>query len=169
MSTPDFEKQQPSEQPAPPQYQQPDHQQPQYQQPQYQQQPYQQQPYQPPLPQGPVAGPGGQPPLRPDEEKTWGILAHAGGFLLGFLAPLIVWLIYRDRSQWIATTGREALNFQISYFVYFLVATFSIFLLVGFVLLPVIWIAYYVFMIIGSIKAAGFENYRYPLIFRLVS
>lgn len=162
MSTPDFEKQPPPaappQQPAPPYAGQ--------QPPATQQPPYAQPPPQQPGPPLPMGQP---PPLRPDEEKTWGILAHAGGFLLGVLAPLIVWLMYRERSAWINDTAKEALNFQISYLVYFFVAAMSLFLLVGIVLLPVVWVAYYVFMIIASIKAANLEPYRYPLIFRLVT
>lgn len=108
-------------------------------------------------------------PLRADEEKTWGILAHAGGFVLGFLAPLIVWLIYRDRSLWVDRTAKEALNFQISYAIYLFASGISIILLVGLVVFPVVIVMYYVFMIIGVVKAANMQEYRFPLIFRLVS
>jgi uncharacterized protein len=108
-------------------------------------------------------------PLRADEEKTWGILAHAGGLVLGFISPLIVWLIYKDRSLWIDRTAKEALNFQISYAIYLLVSAISLIVLVGLILLPVVIVTYYIFMIIGIVKAAAMEDYRFPLILRLVS
>lgn len=121
-------------------------------------------------PPGAYGAPGpAAPPLRADEEKTWSVLAHVGGLLLGFLAPLIVWLVYRDRSAWVAESAKEALNFQLSYLIYLAVAGFSLLLLVGILLLPVVIVAYYVFIIIGTVKAARMEPYRYPLILRMVS
>ncbi|MGD9961426.1 DUF4870 domain-containing protein [Nocardioides sp.] len=170
--TPDFTKRpdQPADQPppAPPYGQTPT---PPYGQPQPPQQPYgqPQQPYGAPAqqPYG-AAAPAGA-PLRPDEEKTWGILAHAGGFILGFISPLIVWLVFKDRSAWVDRTSKEALNFQISYAIYLFASGISIFLLVGIILFPVVIVAYYVFMIIGIVKAASLQDYRFPLILRLVS
>src|SRR3954452_12608250 len=66
------------------------------QQPPYPGQPYPAQPY----------APGYQPPLSPSEERTWGMLAHlapfAGGFVgMPFLGPLVVYLIYKDRSPFV--------------------------------------------------------------------
>jgi len=137
-----------------------------------------------PMPGGAMAGgpmPGqpapGQPmqsqpmsgaPMRPDEEKMWAIGAHIGPLLLGFVAPLVVWLVFKDRSAFLNRHGKEALNFQISYFIYFVVATFSLILLIGFLLLPVVGIAWLVFMIIAAVKASNFEDYRYPLTIRLI-
>ncbi|HZJ06062.1 MAG TPA: DUF4870 domain-containing protein [Nocardioidaceae bacterium] len=107
-------------------------------------------------------------PMRPDEEKMWAIGAHIGPLLLGFVAPLVVWLVFKDRSAFLNRHGKEALNFQISYFIYFVVATFSLILLIGFLLLPVVGIAWLVFMIIAAVKASNFEDYRYPLTIRLI-
>ena len=75
--------------------------------------------------------------MRPDDEKLWAIGAHLGPLLLGFIAPLVVWLVFRERSAFLDRTGKEALNMQLSYLIYFLVAGFSLILLIGLVLLPV--------------------------------
>jgi uncharacterized Tic20 family protein len=115
-------------------------------------------------PSGPVAR-----PLRPDEEKMWAIGAHLGPLVLGLIAPLVVWLVFKDRSAFLDRTGKEALNMQISYLIYGLVAGFSIILLVGIILLPLVMLAWLVLMIVATVKVANFEDYRYPLIFRLVS
>jgi uncharacterized protein len=117
----------------------------------------------------PLGAPTAGLPLRADEEKTWGILAHAGGLILGFLSPLLVWLIFKDRSMWVDRTAKEALNFHISYTIYFFSAALSMLLLVGFLLLPVLLVMYYVFMILGIIKAANMQEYRFPLIVRFVN
>ena len=107
--------------------------------------------------------------MRPDDEKLWAVGAHLGPLLLGFIAPLIVWLVFRERSAFLDRTAKEALNMQLSYLIYFLVAGFSIILLIGLVLLPAVGIAWLVLMIVATVKAANFEDYRYPAIIRFIS
>jgi uncharacterized Tic20 family protein len=107
--------------------------------------------------------------MRPDEEKLWAIGAHLGPLVIGIFAPLIVWLVFRDRSGYLDRQGKEALNMQISFLIYFIVAGFSLLLLVGLVLLPVVGVTWLVLMIVATVKVATLEDYRYPLIFRLVT
>ena len=107
--------------------------------------------------------------MRPDEEKLWAIGAHLGPLVLGFIAPLVVWLVYRERSAFLDRSAKEALNMQLSYLIYFLVAGVSIILLIGLLLLPVVGVAWLVLMIIASLKVANLEDYRYPAIFRFVT
>jgi uncharacterized Tic20 family protein len=106
--------------------------------------------------------------MRPDDEKLWAIGAHLGPLVLGLIAPLVVWLVFRERSAFIDRTAKEALNMQISYLIYFLVAGFSIILLIGLILLPLVGIAWLVLMIMATVKVASFEDYRYPAIFRFI-
>ena len=62
----------------------------------------------------PVAG------VPTQDERTWGMLAHLtafSGFLVplgNVIAPLVVWLVKRDQSEFVADQGKEALNFNIS-------------------------------------------------------
>lgn len=118
---------------------------------------------------GPPAGYGTNQPMRPDEEKLWAIGAHLGPLLLGFVAPLVVWLVFKDRSAFLDRHGKEALNFQIAYLVYFVVAAFSMIVLIGFLLLPVLAVAWVVLMVLAAVKASQFQDYRYPAIFRVIS
>ena len=85
------------------------------------------------------------------------------------IAPLVVWLVFKDRSSFLDRTGKEALNMQISYLIYGVVAGFSILLLVGLLLLPLVGIAWLVLMIVATVRVANNEDFRYPLILRLVS
>ncbi|MDN6535171.1 MAG: DUF4870 domain-containing protein, partial [Yaniella sp.] len=86
-----------------------------------------------------------------------------GSLFLGFLAPLIVWLIYRDRSQTLDQQGRTALNWQISAVIYAVVSSVLMFLLVGFVTLFAVAVLDIVFCIIAAVKAGDREAWRYPL------
>jgi uncharacterized protein len=154
-----------------PQYGQPQYGQPQYGQPQYGQPQYGQQSYgQPPLPYGKTPGPDGLTP----EERTWGGAAHWSALVsafvaLAFLGPPLVMLVKGNESPYIRRQAVEALNFQLSMLIYAAVAFVLLFLLIGLILLPIVGIWWLVFTIIGSVKAAGGELYRYPLTIRMVS
>jgi uncharacterized protein len=65
--------------------------------------------------------------------------------------------------------GKESLNFQISMTIYTLIAGLSVFILIGFILLPAVLIANLVLVIIAAIKASNREFYRYPLTIRLIT
>jgi hypothetical protein len=114
--------------------------------------------------------------------RTWTVLCHASAFLgflipaLGqFVGPLIVWLWKRGESPEIDAHGKESLNFQLSIFIYtavFAIVCFVLmFVLIGFLLVPLIalfYIANVVLVIIASLKANNGELYRYPLTLRLI-
>lgn len=84
------------------------------------------------------------------------------------LAPLAIWLIKRADSPEIDTTGKEVLNFQISYSIYTGVAILLCFALVGFLILPVVLITWIVCMIIAAVKVSNGETYRYPFTIRFL-
>jgi hypothetical protein len=122
----------------------------------------------PPLPVSPSA-----PSLT--NVRTWTAFCHASALLGVFLhfpghvlAPLIVWLLKRDQSPEIDAHGKEALNFQISMLIYNVVAAVFCLVLIGFILLPVLWILNAVFVIIAAIKASDGELYRYPMTIRFI-
>ncbi|MFL6561279.1 MAG: DUF4870 domain-containing protein [Bacillus sp. (in: firmicutes)] len=84
------------------------------------------------------------------------------------IAPLVIWLIKKDESSFIDYHGREYFNFLISYTVYLTVAGISMIILIGFVLLPIVGVMLFIFTIIAAIKAYEGNEYRFPLIFRLI-
>ena len=57
----------------------------------------------------------GRTTMSTQDERTWSILAHLSMFLnlvTGFLGPvaaLIIWLVYRDRSQKVAFHALQAM------------------------------------------------------------
>ena len=56
----------------------------------------------------------GQGKLSQSDERTMGMLAHILGGVTNFLGPLIIWLIKKDESPFVNDQGKEALNFQIT-------------------------------------------------------
>ncbi len=96
------------------------------------------------------------------------MLGHLGGILLGFLAPLITWLIYRERSAFVEDQGKEALNFQITLLIGYVIASVLVFVVIGVALLPLLWIASVILSIMGGVAANRGERYRYPFALRLI-
>jgi uncharacterized Tic20 family protein len=106
---------------------------------------------------------------------TWGMLCHLttlSGFVgIPFghiLGPLIVWLMKKQEFPFVDAQGKEALNFQISMMIYIIVAILLCFVLIGFLVLPVLLLVDLICVIIASVKANGGESYRYPITIRFL-
>ncbi|MEV6281134.1 DUF4870 domain-containing protein [Kribbella sp. NPDC051770] len=118
-------------------------------------------------------------PLSPSEEKTWSMLAHVGVFIaawfaMGFLCPLVIWLIFRYRSEVVRRHAVESLNFQLSLLIYGVVAGILILITFGLgvlIVLPIVAIgavAAVVVIIRATMAASDGRDYRYPLCLRMV-
>ncbi len=107
-------------------------------------------------------------------EQNMGMLCHLlalSGFLVPFghiIGPLILWMVKREEMPFVDSQGKESLNFQISVTIYGIVAFISVFLLIGFVLLPAVLLFDLVCVIIASIETANGKPYRYPLCIRFL-
>ncbi|WP_422447799.1 MULTISPECIES: DUF4870 domain-containing protein [unclassified Endozoicomonas] len=118
---------------------------------------------------------------RPDinrDDKNMAVLAHLlplFGFMipgLNIAIPLVIWLMKRDKSLYIEHHARESLNFQITITLLATLWVILKFMLVGFLLLPlvpVIIIVVLVFMVRAAMKAGSGEFYRYPVSLRLAN
>ena len=130
-------------------------------------------PSQPPPGAVPPGGPPGQAPLPPDQERLWAMLAHLLSFVaayiaLGFLAPLVVLLVFGPRSAYVRAHAVESLNFNLSWLVYAVVGVILIIVGIGLLLLIALGIAYVVLVIIASVRANNGEFFRYPLTIRFM-
>lgn len=84
------------------------------------------------------------------------------------LAPLIIWLLKREQSSFIDYHGKEYFNFFISYTVYFIISGLLMIVLIGFITTPILGVMLLVFTIIAAVKAYEGNDYRFPLIFRII-
>lgn len=97
------------------------------------------------------------------------MLAHLLG-IIGFIGPLIIWLIKKDQGGFAEDQSRESLNFQITVLIAWVVALLLTRLLcLGFLFFPVIGIANLIFCIMGALKANTGEAYRYPIALRFLT
>jgi hypothetical protein len=123
-------------------------------------------------------------PLTPSEERTWAMLAHLSVLLnlvtgvLDPIAALIIYLIYRDRSRYVAYHSLQSLLLQlivwlggglITAFVWMVVGTLSM-IIIGLCLIPFailvsfIPLAALVYGVIGAIQTNQGQDFRYWLI-----
>ena len=102
------------------------------------------------------------------------MFAHLSG-LIGFIIPLgnllgpfVIWQIRKADMPFAADQAKEALNFQITVTLAFIVCFILMFVLIGALLMPLVGIVAIVLMIIAAIRANDGESYQYPLTLRLI-
>jgi uncharacterized Tic20 family protein len=114
------------------------------------------------------------PPGKSKDELTWGMLCHLvalSGFIIPFgnvIGPLVIWLIKREEFPFVDDQGKEALNFQISMTIYFIVSALLVVVVIGILLLVALAIFEVIMIIVATIKANSGEKYRYPLTIRFI-
>lgn len=67
----------------------------------------------PPPPQGWYGPPDAQGPPRADD-TVWGVLAHLSIFVFALVAPLVIYLVFKDTSPFTRAHAAEALNFHLT-------------------------------------------------------
>src|SRR5882762_7759156 len=93
------------------------------------------------------------------EERNWAMIAHLSSFAGHFFpfanigGPLLVWMLKKDAMPFVDDQGKEALNFQITMTIALIISAFSLLILVGFVLLPAVYLFDIVVTIIAAVKA----------------
>lgn len=127
-------------------------------------------------------------PLSPSDERTWAMLAHLSVLLnlvtgfLGVAAALVIYLVYKDRSRYVAYQAMQAFLFQLIFWaggglligvmwavvgalsavlIGLLLIPFAALLTLVFLLMPLLALVYGV---IGAIQTSNGEDFRYWLV-----
>ena len=107
--------------------------------------------------------------MTPADEKLWATLVHLGGLFFGFLAPLIGYLILKDRGPFVRAHTTTALNFQLTLLIAYIVGTILTFLIIGIFILIAAYVLNIIFCIVAAVKANRGEWYTYPLTIKFLS
>jgi len=102
------------------------------------------------------------------DARMWGMLCHLLGLFTSFVGPLIIWLLKKEEDPFIDNQGKEALNFQITMAIAWIVSALLTFVCIGAFLGVAVSVVDIIFCIIASIKANGGEAYRYPVSIRFI-
>ena len=125
-------------------------------------------------PHSPSPSPSPISPSAAPANHTWELCTHLAalaGFVFPFgnvAGPLLVWALKKGEVPAVDAHGKEAINFNISMVIYYVIAAILIFLLVGFIILPALALAHIILIVIAAVKAGSGEFYRYPLTIRLI-
>ncbi|MDF3059317.1 MAG: hypothetical protein K0R17_3532 [Rariglobus sp.] len=104
------------------------------------------------------------------EDKALIILCHLSAIIgVGFLLPLVVYLIKKQEPGTAAAHAKEVLNFHLSLLIYALCAIPLVFVGVGILLLMAIAIGSLILAVIAAVKASDGGFYRYPVCIRFIS
>jgi uncharacterized protein len=104
-----------------------------------------------------------------NDDKNIATVTHLGGTIFSFIPSLIVWILKKEDSAYIGEQAREALNFQITILIAWIACSVLAWVLIGFALMPILWILNIVFCIIAAISTSKGETYRYPFCLRLIN
>lgn len=117
--------------------------------------------------------------LSPQDERTWSILSHVSVLawpLTGFLpvAPLVLWLVYRDRSPRVGFHALQSLWYQVAWLVLgtvggflgtvFTLLTLGVGLIVVVPLAAVLGLIPFAHQLYAAYRVGQDEDYRYPII-----
>ena len=111
------------------------------------------------------------------DERTWSMLAHLSVLLDivtgigGPIAALVIWLVYKDKSQRVAFHALQSLWYQVAWIVilavgWFVTAILSL-IFIGLLLIPVMLVATvvpFVHQCYAAYKVYQGVDYRYPII-----
>jgi uncharacterized Tic20 family protein len=116
----------------------------------------------------PTQAAGSISPVNNNNNYIMAAFPHIGALLgLGFIIlPLVVLLASSD--EFVRANAREALNFHITLFIYFIIALILCLVFIGFVLFFALILFMFVASLIATVKASQGEMYRYPMTIRMI-
>ncbi|MGE7138412.1 DUF4870 domain-containing protein [Luteibacter sp. NPDC031894] len=130
-----------------------------------------------PSDQIPPSPPPSPPPYEPTQaavntdDKNIAMLTHLSGIIFSIIVPLIVWLVHKDRADktYLVAEAKEALNFQITVLIGYVICWILAFVIIGAFLTPLLWLFNLIFCIIAAIRVSSDGTYRYPFTLRLIA
>jgi uncharacterized Tic20 family protein len=119
--------------------------------------------------------------MSPRDENTWSVLAHLSVFvnlLTGFLGPvvaLIIWFVYRDRSETVSFHALQSALYQLAWAVIlaigWTITGLLAVIIIGLLLIPVmivLSVVPFVHMAYAAYKVNQGIDYRYPFVADLI-
>lgn len=115
-------------------------------------------------------------PMQDNQQQYWGMplntycmLIHLSQLSsivipgLGFILPIVMWVVNKDRSDTIDQHGKVTANWLISLVIYYAICFILIFIVIGAFAIWVLALLNIIFAIIAALKANNGELWVYPL------
>ncbi len=108
----------------------------------------------------------------PNPDRGIGTLSHILAPFVGFLAPLIIYLVKNDEASQndplLSSHLKESLNASITFMVASIIHGFLIIILVGCLTFAVHWLLYIIWAFNANSALNAGKEYRYPFTYRFV-
>ena len=100
------------------------------------------------------------------DEKTMAILSHVLTFVAPILAPLIIYIIKKNESEFVAYHAKESFNFQLTFVLIILALVFTV---LGIIFLGwIVGIYSVVLVIMATVRASEGKLYKYPFSIKFI-
>ncbi|MGC2131470.1 MAG: DUF4870 domain-containing protein [Candidatus Aquilonibacter sp.] len=100
-------------------------------------------------------------------DKVAAMAIHIAGIFFWFIPSLVVYFAVSG-NPWLKEQARNALNFQLTMLIAFIIGIVLSFIGIGFLIIWAVEVVVVVFSIIAAVKANQGETYKYPLTIELV-
>lgn len=122
----------------------------------------------------------GQQPVAGPDDRTPAALAHASSLIamalsagwLSFVGPLVMWLIYKDRSPFVRQAAARSFNFNLGLWIMSIVGWIFIITVIGIpiglILLAISFVLQIVGHLIGTVRATQGRTINYPFQLRIL-
>lgn len=98
-------------------------------------------------------------------------LSALSGYIIplgSLIVPVILWQVWKDKDSYIDEMGREAVNFELSMLVYYMISLVLCLILIGLLLIFAVAIFHLAYIIIAAIHTSRGAHFRYPLTIRFI-
>lgn len=102
------------------------------------------------------------------EDRIIAVLIYGISYFTALIGPIILWLLFRNRSEFVDFHGKQYLNILISFAVYTFIGMVLVLVGIGLIILWILPVISLVMVVVAAIKAFYGEYYRVPGIFRLI-
>lgn len=106
--------------------------------------------------------------MSPDDEKLWAMLIQLGGLFFGVIAPLIGYLVFKDRGPFVRAWAVAGLNFHLTMLIAYVVGAILAFAFIGIFILIAAGMLALVCSIIAAVSSYRGQWGQYPMTIRFV-
>ena len=103
------------------------------------------------------------------EDKLWLTLLHLSGIFFFIFPPVIIWLLKKETVKDMNKHTVDVINFQISMFIYLVIAGILTFIVIGIPLAIFLGFFGLIMVLINTIKVINGTPYKYPLSLKILS
>ena len=101
------------------------------------------------------------------KDTNMAVLAHVLGIFLGFIGPLIIYLV-TQQPGYVKDQSKEALNFWITITIVYVIGAILTFIIIGGLIMAVAGIYGIIMAILAAVACSKGTDWRYPISIRMI-